>query len=351
MSRSSWSLILNRTSSSKGTAVGIVDVTRISPCGTSLPCVFASYHPAVFLRTTAMDKDPILHGLQGQTIKWVGAEGGWYSMYVDKESGLQVNVRPTGPLPEDFPERQYLTGIAVMSGGHSLVIEVKDPYSIATDGCPDGVSPCLTDGGLRIAVDGKESSDLLAVTQDELVADGIYLSATNLPAECREFGGTIAWGIMYSEMLQRERQLATQTFEEWVVSSLSNAAAPEWCALYVSTRGLTHVQSKQSMLKIVTPHAVVRFGIGVNHRRGGKIDRHGRELPELDFWQGAVGLEGVSHVSEQISGMLGETARPVVDDNGHEIMEGLEALRGSIEDYRVLSAEGTDFPLLHVENA
>lgn len=268
-------------------------------------------------------------------------------MFVDEEIGLQINVRPTGPLPEDFPERQYLTGVSVLSGGHSLVVEVKDPYSVATNGCPYGISPCLADGALRIIVDGKEAKDLLAVTRDVRVTEGIYLSAANLPAECREFGGTQAWARIYREILSGQRELEDQTFEDWVISSSHNAAAPEWCTAYVSNRGLADVQSNQAFFRIVTLGAVIRFGVGVNHRRGAKKDRHGRELPELDFWQGSVGLTGVSFDHENMSGMLGETARPVVDGDGQEILEGIEALRGTVEDYRVSDADATDFALRH----
>lgn len=298
-----------------------------------------------------MEKDPILHGLRGQTVKWAGAEGGWYSLFVDKESGLQVNVRPTGPLPEKFPERQYLTGIAVLSRGHSLAIEVKDPYSISTSGCPANVSPCLADGALRISVDGEEEEDLLAVTMGEQVTDDIYLSASNLPTECREFGGGHAWANMLSKRLKGQRYLPGQEkFEDWVVASSHNAVSPESCAEYVSERGLMGVVSKQSVLRIITQDVVVRFGVGVNHRRGGKVDGLGRDLPELDFWQGSVELTGVSLEHENLSGMLGETARPVIDEYGREVLEGLGALRGAVEDYRVAGSEGTDFALGNIES-
>ncbi|CAN0416580.1 unnamed protein product, partial [Ascophyllum nodosum] len=92
--------------------------------------------------------DPHLQGLRGQHIEWAGIDGGWYALVRDDEEDLQINVRTTSPLPHDFPERGFITGLAVLSEGHSLVIEVTDPYSASTPGCSSGVSPCLADGGL-----------------------------------------------------------------------------------------------------------------------------------------------------------------------------------------------------------
>ena len=60
-----------------------------------------------------------------------------------------------------------------------------------------------------------------------------------------------------------------------------------------------------------------------------------------------VGVEGLSLLHESLSGLLGETARVVVDAEGNDVMEGAEALSGTIKDYRVSDAEGTDFALLH----
>lgn len=75
--------------------------------------------------------------------------------------------------------------------------------------------------------------------------------------------------------------------------------------------------------------------------------RYGRELPELDFWQGSVALSGPALEHEDISGMLGETARPTKDEEGHTVTEGLGALRGTVEDYRVSGPLATNFaPLM-----
>ena len=267
---------------------------------------------------------------------------------MDEEIDMQVNVRTTGPLPEDFPNRQYVTGVSILQHGHSLVIKVIEPYSSDTPGCPESFFPCLADGGLRFVVDGKVSQRLARPTRNEKVGRIFEVSSSNLPVECREFGGGEEWELLYEEMRRGDRELAEPSFEEWVLS-FPHKVAPEWCAKYVSDTGLADVQSKQSVLKIATADIVVRFSIGVNHRHGGKVDRFGRELPELDFWQSSVGLSGINVENEHLTGMLGETSRPVQDTNGHVITKGIDAIRGTVADYRVSGPVGKDFGLLHLE--
>ncbi|CAM9693390.1 unnamed protein product [Laminaria digitata] len=64
-----------------------------------------------------------------------------------------------------------------------------------------------------------------------------------------------------------------------------------------------------------------------------------------------VGLHGISLESESLSGILGEIARPVLDKDGDEVMEGPEAFRGTVGDYRVSGPLGTDFALLRNKEA
>ncbi|CAN0326012.1 unnamed protein product, partial [Ectocarpus fasciculatus] len=63
--------------------------------------------------------DPHMRGLRGQRINWFGVDGGWYSFVRDDDLDLNVNVKLTAPLPEEFPNRQLVTGLSVISGGHS----------------------------------------------------------------------------------------------------------------------------------------------------------------------------------------------------------------------------------------
>ncbi|CAM9509333.1 unnamed protein product, partial [Ectocarpus sp. 8 AP-2014] len=61
--------------------------------------------------------DPHMRGLRGQTINWSGVDGGWYSLIKDDNADLNVNVRVTAPLPDEFPDRQLMTSLAVLSEG------------------------------------------------------------------------------------------------------------------------------------------------------------------------------------------------------------------------------------------
>ena len=294
-----------------------------------------------------MCDDPHMKGLRGQTIDWSGIDGGWYNMVKDDHAEFLVNVRLTAPLPEEFPDRQLITGLSVLSKGHSLIIEVENPYDIDTNGCPPGISPCLANGGLRAIVDGEEVESLLRFSRDEYVVDGITVSASNLPAECRQFGGDKIWARLYDEMLKGTRTLADkEKFEDWILR-FDDMAAPQWCTQYIEQHDLANLQSIHAVFKIVTPAVTVRLNVGTNYQDGGDLDWDGRVLPDLEFWQMDVGLHGLSLENESLSGILGETARPVLDEDGREIMEGYEAFRGTVEDYRVSDALGTDFSLLH----
>ena len=310
-------------------------------------CLNANTYNAECPAGTSMCGDPHMQGLRGQMIDWSGEDGGWYCLVKDDSTNLQVNVRLTAPLPDDFPNRQLITGLSIVAEGRSLVIEVTNPYDVGTDGCPRGFSPCLADGGLRAIVDGEEVDDLLRFSRNEYVADGIALSASNLPVECRQFGGDKIWANMYEEMLQGERQLSLdETFEDWILR-FDHMAAADWCTQYIAQHDLVDLQSNHAIFKIETSSVTVRLNVGTNYQGNGELDWDGRVLPDLEFWQMDVGLQGLSLESESLSGILGETARPVVDMDGHEVMKGSAAFRGTVEDYRVSDALGTDFALLN----
>eukprot|EP00903_Cladosiphon_okamuranus_P020462 g18781.t1 len=286
-------------------------------------------------------------GLRGQKIDWSGVDGAWYSLIKDENVELNVNVRVTAPLPDDFPDRQLVTGLTVMSEGHSLTIEIENPYTINTDGCPEGVSPCLANGGLRMVVDGQQQDGLLRFSRQAPVADGaISVSASNLPVECRQFGGDKIWARMYQEMLEGRRQLdENESLEDWVLS-FDNMAAPDWCTKYISENDLADLQSTHAIFKIDTPTVTVRLNAGVNYQGDGELDADGRVLPDLEFWQMDIGMVGLDVDNPALSGILGETARPVYDEDGQKVMEGFAAFRGTVEDYRVSGALGVHFALL-----
>lgn len=227
---------------------------------------------------------------------------------------------------------------------------MNDPYTVATNGCPEGVSPCLADGGLRVVANGVENKENLRSTSTTIKdptdeSDGIVLSASNLPIECRQFGGDKIWATMYEQMLRGKRVLLSETFEQWVLR-FEHMAAPDWCAKFVTKQRLTDVQSNHAIFRIETPSVSLRVNVGTNYQGGdGETDWDGAVLPDLQFWQMDVGFEGLN-LAGSLSGILGETADPVVDDEGRDIMEGIEAVRGAVEDYKVSGALGTHFEML-----
>ena len=228
--------------------------------------------------------DPHVQGLLGQRIEWAGVSGASYSFLKDVDAGLDVHVRVTVPLEEEFADRQLITGVSVLSQGHSLVIQVKDPSHTATAGCANGVSPCLADGGLQVVVDGTERPHLLFPSRELYIPGDILLSASNLPVECLQFGGDKKWAHMYEEMLQDQRPLLTEDFEGWVLEC-KDMAAHDWCTKYVAEKGLSHVQSSHAVFKIDTPDVTLRLNIGINAQSQGELTCDGRVLPELELWQ------------------------------------------------------------------
>lgn len=113
-------------------------------------------------------------GLLGRKIDWSGEEGNWDAIMHDGVE-KQIAVHVTAPLPEEFPGRQLITGVSLVSaGGHSLVIEANNPYTTETAGCPpDRIVPCLAEGSLRITVDGEQTDSLVSPGEKiELLGDG-----------------------------------------------------------------------------------------------------------------------------------------------------------------------------------
>ena len=179
----------------------------------------------------------------------------------------------------------------------------------------------MVDGGLSVFLDGKLVEFLNGPTNDVRLPGGIEVSSSNLPPECREFGGRKVWARSQSEMLQGRRQLSvSKTFADWVLT-FTHMVSPEFCAAFVSDNDRFKVQSDQALLRIVTPTAVVGLSVGINNHRAGKKDHFGRDLPELDFWQMGVGVEGLSLEHKSLSGLLRDTSPVIIDAEGNEVVD------------------------------
>lgn len=284
-------------------------------------------------------------GVRGQHIDWAGEDKGWYALVHDGPQA-QIAVRLTAPLSTEFPDRQLITGVSVLSwGGHSLVIEAKDPYTTKTEGCPTS-SPCIGDGSLRILVDGQESTAFVSPGDDIQLHGGMEISAVNLPAECRPFGADILWGQIFEAMARRQLSSVNELgLIDWARKWTSKTAAPSWCNKFLDEEGLDGVlahQSNHAVFRIKTPHFSLRLHHGINHQ-GGEVIPDGRILPDLNFWQMDLDLESANVNLATVTGILGETARHVFDADGSPIMSGLEALGASVEDFRLSGPLSTDF--------
>ncbi|CAN0323354.1 unnamed protein product, partial [Ectocarpus sp. 8 AP-2014] len=273
--------------------------------------------------------DPHMVGLLGQKINWYGEDNEWYCLLADPT--FQLNARVTAPLPEEFPTRQLLSGVSLITpDGHSLVIEVKNPYSIATEGCSS--RSCLAEGSLRILVDGQESESLQTPGEDIVLPGGVVVSSANLPVECRPFGGHRIWAAQLAAMdaAINHRSLRGRTpFVDWLLES-DTITAPAWCADFVGGKGpagMSEVQSNHAILRIETSAVTIRVNIGVNYQNS-KTDAAGSVLlPELEFWQTDLAFEGLQMHGEA-GGMLGDTSQFVLDNDGVPITSGMGALHG-----------------------
>lgn len=293
-------------------------------------------------------RDPHMHGLLGQAVDWKGVDGAWYAILSDS-ADMQLSVRLTAPLPQEFPDRQLMTAVAIKyNGGHSIVIENRHPYTTETEGCNDLISPCLSDNSLRFIVDGKEQP---AVPMENFALPGqATITAVNLPPECQPYGGDMIWAETYANMVSRRRLAAgAPTFREWAHTWTRVTAAPTWCEKYLEEAGddgaMTH-RGKHTAFRIETPAFTIRMHHGTNHQ-GGEVLTDGRVLPELEFWQIDLHLERYDFDAKRVTGMLGETMRPVLDSQGVPIISGVEAIRGQVEDYRISGPLATDFAFYH----
>ena len=305
--------------------------------------------------TRQITGDPHMVGLLGQKIDWAGVDNGWYCLLSDGPD-LHVNVRLSAPMPEEFPDRQLISAVSVLTddGLHSLVVEVKDPYTTTTAGCPEDSSvPCLADGGLRVLVDGKESAAMQAPATNVRLPGGspVVVSVANLPAECRLFGGDRIWAATFAKMMTNERQLRSSgsvSFADWILQP-DTLAAPTWCAKFVEEGGdygILSTDAEHATFRVETPVTTVRINVGVNYQDLETAPDGTVLVPELEFWQTDLGFDDLM-LSGNVAGLMGDTSRFVLDDRGIPVTSGLGALHAPVESYRVAGPFARDFAKLH----
>ena len=335
-----------------------LDVTGLgTPFGTPVQNTFNNgfCNPSIF-------DDPHVNGLRGQRYDWCGEDGGWYA-FLATQAQLQMNLRVTSHLPTTFPERQLVTGVAVVTeGGHTITVDIVDPLDLAPTcrGTADAArsestsAPCLVNGGMRVTVNGREE---MPGAGEYHFDGGIHITAVNLPLECQRFGDYLMWGnlgeeerLMHAGRSLRSAGSVTSVFE-WLLAD-SVMIAPPWCVKYLEelngdVTALARVESTHAVLRIESPNLSLRVNVGINSEEEQTL-QDGRVVPAATFWQMDVRVEDAEGIATA-KGMLGETARPVHDkQTGKAVMSGLGVLRGDVEDYRVMHPLGTEFKQLFV---
>eukprot|EP00752_Nemacystus_decipiens_P008269 g7394.t1 len=279
--------------------------------------------------------DPHMTGFLGQNFDFTGQDGGWYSLIAD--ANIQVNMRVTCPVP-DLPEITYITGLSVLTTDangfdHSIVIEVQNPHTMDSC-CPADASPCLAEGSLRVTLDGEEA--LLAPGTVSLSPD-VQVSAVNLPGACRSFGFEKYWELKQLQNARIGRRLGERLgMGEWILAD-PTATNMDECMEYVARAnledgGLFAHQSEHASFQIVTPAATVRLSHGRLHQIATRDPTDQYDLPDHLTWQMNMAIDH-TEVNRDARGVLGETFVATRDASGKPIMTGMEAIRGTQEDF------------------
>ena len=119
----------------------------------------------------------------------------------------------------------------------------------------------------------------------------------------------------------------------WILADPTATNMAE-CAEYVAAAGATGLfehESEHASFQIMTPTGTIRLSHGRLHQLAMRDPTDQFDLPDHLAWQMNVAIDH-HDLSNQATGVLGETVVPTVDGNGKYIMKGLDAIRGSQED-------------------
>ncbi|CAM9267452.1 unnamed protein product, partial [Choristocarpus tenellus] len=302
---------------------------------------------------TGATGDPHLIGFSGQHFDFTGESGGWYNLVSDGE--VTINMRVTAPLP-GLPIVTYITGVGIrtpdLEGNiHTIEIMVKDTDSMESSCSSDEIS-CLADGAVTVHLNSVE----VTAPGKYPVGMGVHVSAANLPGECRPFGFERYWQSKILEAALKTESRASSRrvqfvmdMDEWILSDVAKTNPVE-CKVYVENAvqegTLFDHQSEHVLFQIVTPTLTLRLNHGKLHQVA-MPDPSGRfDLPDHLTYQMNLGFV---HADFGLlpKGILGETTVANVGEDGTPILEGMGAIRGTEEAYRVQGVLETDFKQLH----
>ena len=285
-------------------------------------------------------------GFAGQKFDFTGIDDSWYAL-ISEPPSLQLNMRVTVPVPSQ-PDTTYITGFSLLTTDddglhHSIVVKAKEPHHLET-ACPVGVSPCVADGSLVVALDGEE---VLTRPGTVSLAPGIEITAVNIPGECRSFGfkaywakkkqeNAAYWAREEQENVQGKRKLSAMlSMGEWMLAD-SSATNMADCAEYVARSaavagGLFAHQSEHSSFRIITPAADIRLSHGKRYEFPTRDPTDTIDLPDSATWQMNIVIDHLD-ISNDAKGVLGETIVPTRDADGNMIMQGVRCIRGVQQD-------------------
>ena len=127
---------------------------------------------------------------------------------------------------------------------------------------------------------------------------------------------------------------------EYVAHAVTGVSAGAGNDLGVDESRLFAHQSEHASFKIVTPQATIRLTHGKLHQVAMTDPNTKVDLPDHVTWQMNVAID--SNADEFVAGsggsvvpaakgILGETAVPTMDEDGEPIMDGMNSIRGAVE--------------------
>lgn len=190
-----------------------------------------------------------------------------------------------------------------------------------------------------------------------LTGDGVSVTVVNVPGECRPFGFEKYWLAKVEEAAPatnttpgaQRRLREAVPMSQWLLQDALKTNPVE-CKEYVDRAvaddTLFDHQSEHSSFQITSPLVSVRINHGKIHQLAMRDPTDTIDLPDHVAYQMNVQFNKLV-LGDDPRGAIGETVHPVLDENGFPIMQGIRALRGDEEDYRVECFLCDDFAQLH----
>lgn len=174
------------------------------------------------------------------------------------------------------------------------------------------------------------------------------MAAVNIPGECRPFGFEKYW---LAQEKARQAAMGHRSLRnalpmaEWLLRD-GHRTNPVECEKYVhgavTAGSLFNHGSEHSSFQITSPVLSLRLNHGKVHQVAMRDPTDTIDLPDHLAFQMNVGFFKIV-LGDNPKGSIGETIRPVLDQDGQPIMHGLDAIRGDEEDYRVECLVCSDF--------